>query len=95
MLVTGRPYAIGGVLGRLAAVVQAFFPGEEGGRAIARVLTGRVTPSGKLPVVVRSRTTGGFDDLVVLNGSQQQRTLISHSLVSPRGFSGAAEVRHQ
>jgi beta-xylosidase len=52
VLVTGRPYAIGGVLGRLAAVVQAFFPGEEGGRAIAGILTGRVTPGGKLPVEI-------------------------------------------
>ena len=50
VLVTGRPYAIGAVAGQLAAVVQAFFPGEEGGGAIAGVLSGRLVPSGKLPV---------------------------------------------
>ncbi len=54
VLVTGRPYAIGHVADRLAAVVQAFFPGEEGGGALAGVLSGRVAPSGRLPVEMPS-----------------------------------------
>ncbi|PJE94332.1 glycosyl hydrolase [Streptomyces carminius] len=58
VLFTGRPYALGRWADRLAAVVQAFFPGEEGGPAVAGVLTGRVNPSGRLPVSV-PRGNGG------------------------------------
>jgi beta-xylosidase len=58
VLLTGRPYALGGYADRLAAAVQAFFPGEEGGTAVAGVLSGRVCPSGRLPVSVPRRPGG-------------------------------------
>ncbi|MFE4758180.1 glycoside hydrolase family 3 N-terminal domain-containing protein [Streptomyces mirabilis] len=58
LIVSGRPYALGAYTDRAAAIVQAFFPGEEGGGALAGVLSGRITPSGKLPVQV-PRTKGG------------------------------------
>ncbi|HEY2296427.1 MAG TPA: glycoside hydrolase family 3 N-terminal domain-containing protein [Jatrophihabitans sp.] len=52
VVVSGRPYALGEVAGRAAGLVQAFLPGEEGGAAIAGVLSGRVQPSAKLPVQI-------------------------------------------
>ena len=58
VVVSGRPYALGEVHGRAAGLVQAFMPGEEGGQAIAGVLSGRIQPSGRLPVQI-PRSPGG------------------------------------
>ncbi|MEV4937545.1 beta-glucosidase [Streptomyces zaomyceticus] len=58
VLVSGRPYALGSLADRAAAVVQAFFPGEEGGTALARIISGAAEPGGRLPVSL-PRQVGG------------------------------------
>ncbi|MDQ0693236.1 glycoside hydrolase family 3 N-terminal domain-containing protein [Arthrobacter sp. W4I7] len=55
VLLTGRPYAVGSAVENAAAIVQAFFPGEEGGPAVAKILSGSVNPSGRLPVSIPAR----------------------------------------
>lgn len=58
VVLSGRPYALGDFVDRADAIVQGFFPGEEGGEALWDVLTGVVNPSGKLPASV-PRSPGG------------------------------------
>ena len=46
----GRAQVITGVAEKCAAVIQAWYPGEEGGKAVADILYGKVSPSAKLSV---------------------------------------------
>ena len=46
----GRAQVISGIAERCAAVIQAWYPGEEGGNAVADILYGNVSPSAKLSV---------------------------------------------
>jgi beta-glucosidase len=50
VLCGGSPIALGEVEDLVQAVVFVWYPGQEGGKALAEVLFGDATPSGKLPM---------------------------------------------
>ncbi len=55
VLINGSPIAMEGWIKEAPAIVEAWYPGMEGGRVIADILFGDINPSGKLPITFPKR----------------------------------------
>ena len=84
--VTGRPYAVGWALDRCAAVVQAFFPGEEGAAAIAGVISGRVNPPAASRSASRAPRVRSRTPTCIRRSADRRRCPTSIRPVRPFGF---------
>ena len=66
---SGSAIAIPWEAANLPAILQAWYPGEQGGRAVAEVLFGDVNPAGRLPITFYRSTADlpAFDDYSMSN----------------------------
>ena len=89
VVLTGRPYVVDWAVAgpsTPAAVLQLFFPGEEGASALASILSGRVAPSGRLPVSMpRSAGAQPYSYLHPRLGGPSEITSVDSTPVFPFG----------
>lgn len=87
VLLVGRPYDLSRQVDGLAGIVCGFFPGQEGGPALADVLAGRINPSGRLPISFPNATTS--QPATYLSPRLAQRSEVSNidpTALFPFGF---------
>ena len=57
VLFGGSPVALGEAENLVEAIIHVWYPGEEGGHAVADILFGKASPSGKLPITFPKATS--------------------------------------
>lgn len=72
---------------RAHAILMAWYPGQEGGTALAEILTGKISPSGKLPISIEEKAEDNPSFATYFDaGSKQSRTSYSEGIFT--GYRG-------
>ena len=85
VLNNGTPVTLTRWLNRVPGLVESWFPGQEGGAALAAVLFGDVNPSGKLPDTLGARRED-YPDFGHFPGVKNQVSYVEDIYVGYRGF---------
>ena len=87
VLMTGRANSIGWAKDNVDAILNVWEPGQMGGQAVAEVLSGKVNPSGKLPVTM-PRSVGQIPTVYNHKHSQYSRLFATNETgpLWPFGF---------
>jgi beta-glucosidase len=76
-------------INQVAGLVEAFYPGQNGGQALAEILFGDINPSGKLPVTMEKQITDNPAYATFPNPINQHPDSISYSegiFIGYRGY---------
>ena len=87
VLMTGRANSIGWAKDNVDAILNVWEPGQMGGQAVAEILSGKVNPSGKLPVTM-PRSVGQVPTVYNYKHSQYSRQFATNETgpLWPFGF---------
>ncbi len=85
VLMSGSALSIPWADEHIPAIVQAWYPGAQGGRAIAQILFGDYSPEGKLPVTFY-RTTEELPDFTDYNMADRTYRYMKNEALYPFGF---------
>ena len=74
LVMNGRPLDLRWAAEHVPAILDIWYPGTQGGAAVANLLFGDVSPGGKLPFTLAADRRPGADDLLATRSPTSRRT---------------------